>query len=123
MANERRHATEQTAPFERMPEHDRRVGRGDDFAGDAWRNAETGQVMWSGVGVDLNAAYLDQLLKREGVDLPATAVSEREHPYKGAEERAIEAAIAESERWDDVEFADPPNGEPPAVGSGVFGVS
>ncbi len=34
----------------RVPEHDRRIARGDDFAGDAWRHLETGELRYVAVG-------------------------------------------------------------------------
>jgi hypothetical protein len=40
--------------FTRLPEHDRRVANGDDFAGDAWRNEATGEIVYSIVGGDMN---------------------------------------------------------------------
>jgi len=36
--------------YERAPEHDRRFSRGDDFAGDAWRNRRTGALRYVAVG-------------------------------------------------------------------------
>jgi hypothetical protein len=33
----------------RAPELDRRVERGDDYAGDAWRYITTGEVKWTAV--------------------------------------------------------------------------
>jgi len=36
--------------FERAPNHDRRIRRGDDFAGDAWRDLETGSIVYVAVG-------------------------------------------------------------------------
>jgi hypothetical protein len=36
--------------WKRAPEHDKRIERGDDFAGDAYRNAETGELRWVAVG-------------------------------------------------------------------------
>lgn len=44
----------------RMPELDKRVALGDDFAGDAWRHILTGQVRWAVVGVDINIAKYEQ---------------------------------------------------------------
>lgn len=41
--------------FVRVPEQDRRIGRGDDFAGDAWLDRHTGQIVYGAVGVDRNA--------------------------------------------------------------------
>jgi len=35
----------------RVPEHDRRISRGDDFAGDAWQHFGTGAIRWCVVGV------------------------------------------------------------------------
>lgn len=40
--------------FERAPEHDRRVDRGDGFAGDAWRNRDTGVLRHVSIGCDPN---------------------------------------------------------------------
>jgi hypothetical protein len=37
------------ATFTRAPEHDRRIGRGDDFAGDAWMDS-TGAITYTVVG-------------------------------------------------------------------------
>jgi hypothetical protein len=34
----------------RAPQHDKRFARGDDYAGDAWRNAETGEIKMVAVG-------------------------------------------------------------------------
>ena len=45
--------------WSRAPEHERRIGRGDDFAGDAWRHARTGHLRWVAVGRDPNAAAED----------------------------------------------------------------
>jgi hypothetical protein len=36
--------------FQRAPNHDRRIRRGDDFAGDAWRDRETGAIVYVAVG-------------------------------------------------------------------------
>ena len=36
--------------WERAPEHDKRIGRGDDYAGDAWRHVETGELRYVAVG-------------------------------------------------------------------------
>lgn len=41
--------------FVRIPEQDRRIGRGNDFAGDAWLDRHTGQIVYGAVGVDRNA--------------------------------------------------------------------
>lgn len=41
--------------FIRAPQHDRRIGRGDDFAGDAWLDQRTGEIEYGAVGVDRNA--------------------------------------------------------------------
>lgn len=38
----------------RQPDHDRRIARGDDFAGDAWLDTETGAIVYSVVGYDRN---------------------------------------------------------------------
>jgi hypothetical protein len=38
------------ARFIRVPEHDRRIRRGDDFAGDAWLDLATGEVIYVAVG-------------------------------------------------------------------------
>lgn len=44
--------TEPSTRFVRAPEHDRRVRRGDDFAGDAWRDRDTGEIKYVAVGVE-----------------------------------------------------------------------
>lgn len=41
--------------FVRSPQHDKRVPRGDNFAGDAWIDQETGQIVYGVVGHDRNA--------------------------------------------------------------------
>lgn len=41
--------------YTRAPEHDKRIARGDDFAGDAWRNRETATIRWVAVGHNPNA--------------------------------------------------------------------
>lgn len=45
--------------YTRAPEHDRRIKRGDDFAGDAWLNNETGQIEYGAVGYDRNRLDAD----------------------------------------------------------------
>lgn len=47
-------AAPRAVAFERAPEHDRRISRGDGFAGDAWRNCETGVLRHVSVGHDPN---------------------------------------------------------------------
>ena len=42
------------ARYERQPDHDRRIGRGDDFAGDAWRDRQNGEITYVAVGHDPN---------------------------------------------------------------------
>lgn len=44
----------------RKPEHDRRIERGDDFAGDAWLNTRTGNIEWGTVGCDRNKMEADE---------------------------------------------------------------
>lgn len=39
----------------REPDNDRRIGRGDDFAGDAWRDRQTGEIKYVAVGHNPNA--------------------------------------------------------------------
>ena len=46
--------------YTRAPEHDRRIKRGDDFAGDAWLNNETGQIEYGAVGYDRNRLDADE---------------------------------------------------------------
>lgn len=36
--------------WERVPEKDRRIERGDDYAGDAWRYIVTGEIKYTAVG-------------------------------------------------------------------------
>lgn len=40
--------------WERLPEKDKRFAQGDDYAGDAWRHREIGEVRWVVVGYDPN---------------------------------------------------------------------
>jgi hypothetical protein len=41
--------------FVRAPDHDMRVAHGDDFAGDAWLDRKTRQIVYGTVGHDRNA--------------------------------------------------------------------
>jgi hypothetical protein len=36
--------------WKRVPEHDRRFARGDDFAGDAWQNMQSDEIKYVAVG-------------------------------------------------------------------------
>lgn len=36
--------------FVRAPQHDKRFARGDDYAGDGWRNEKTGEIKMVAVG-------------------------------------------------------------------------
>jgi hypothetical protein len=45
-----RYLSRWTDRWERAPEHDRRIARGDDFAADAWRNLRTGKIRLVAVG-------------------------------------------------------------------------
>ena len=40
--------------YARQPQNDRRFARGDDFAGDAWQDTQTGEVTYTVVGHDPN---------------------------------------------------------------------
>lgn len=55
-ARERSDEIDQDPPkrYERVPQFDRRFARGDDFAGDAWRDRWTGKIEYGAVGVDRN---------------------------------------------------------------------
>ena len=44
--------------YVRHPEGDRRIARGDDFAGDCWQNTETNELRYVAVGRDPNAGAL-----------------------------------------------------------------
>lgn len=46
-----------TQHYERKPEHDRRIARGDDFAGNAYLDTTTGEIIWVAVGVDPNRVW------------------------------------------------------------------
>ena len=46
----------ETQRFVRAPDCDKRVANGDDFAGDAWLDQETRQIVYGAVGHDRNAA-------------------------------------------------------------------
>jgi hypothetical protein len=54
--SERASARSHDHRYERTPEHDRRIGHGDAFAGDAWRDRESGVLRWTTVGADPNRA-------------------------------------------------------------------
>lgn len=41
--------------YVRAPHLDKRIARGDDFAGDAWLDTHTGEIVFSAVGADRNA--------------------------------------------------------------------
>jgi hypothetical protein len=43
-----------TPRYIRQQQHDRRIGRGDDFAGDAYEDTATGVIVYVAVGVDPN---------------------------------------------------------------------
>lgn len=45
---------ESSGRFVRRPEEARRIGRGDDFAGDAWADTQTGALRWVAVDFDPN---------------------------------------------------------------------
>ena len=40
--------------YTREPDNDKRIGRGDDFAGDAWRDRESGEIKYVAVGQNPN---------------------------------------------------------------------
>lgn len=46
--------------YERKPEHDRRIGRGDDFSGDAWIDSKTGEIVYGAVGRDRNRIVYEE---------------------------------------------------------------
>jgi hypothetical protein len=62
------------ARYVRKPEADKRVSRGDDFAGDAWIDATTGETVYTVVGFDRNQRptmiVQDGRAVPAGVDLP-----------------------------------------------------
>lgn len=41
----------------RQAQHDRRIARGDDWAGDAWLDTRTGQIVYMVVGHDPNREH------------------------------------------------------------------
>lgn len=45
----------ETLRFVRVPNCDKRIANGDDFAGDAWLDQETRRIVYGAVGHDLNA--------------------------------------------------------------------
>jgi hypothetical protein len=45
-----------TNRYTREPDRDKRLNRGDDFAGDAWRDNETGKIKYVAVNRDPNDA-------------------------------------------------------------------
>jgi hypothetical protein len=40
----------------RAPEHDKRLGRGDDRTADAWRHTSTGEIGWIEIGFNLDGS-------------------------------------------------------------------
>lgn len=59
----------------RKPEADRRISRGDDFAGDAWLDTQTGETVYTVVGFDRNEqptmiVESGQAVSTAGVALP-----------------------------------------------------
>ncbi len=44
--------------WKRAPQHDRRIGRGDDFAGDAWVKTATGAIHYTAVGRRISTSLL-----------------------------------------------------------------
>jgi hypothetical protein len=46
----------ETQRFVRAPDCDKRLANGDDFAGDAWLDQKTRQIVYGAVGHDRNAA-------------------------------------------------------------------
>lgn len=103
----------QQAAFERVPEEDRRIGRGDDFAGDAWRNTKTGEIEWGTVGVDRNAqvrrlndldrnGQQDHLLDRQQfVEQKGLRIEQ----LQAAEEASAEAVISAKQERKAAEYA------------------
>jgi hypothetical protein len=54
-------ATDKTKRFFRIHAYDRRIARGDDFAGDAWLDKASGRIAYSAVGHDRNVSMgIDQ---------------------------------------------------------------
>lgn len=51
--------------YTRAPEHDKRIERGDDFAGDAWLNNGTGSIEYGAVGHDRNRLDADESEREE----------------------------------------------------------
>jgi hypothetical protein len=49
-ATQDRNSTDRNDRFQRVSNHDRRIRRGDDFAGDTWRDRETGAITYVAVG-------------------------------------------------------------------------
>lgn len=47
--------------YVRAPEHDRRISRGDDFAGGAWLDTVTGEIVYGAVGYDKNLGRFSDL--------------------------------------------------------------
>jgi hypothetical protein len=58
------------SPWHREPSSDRRIRRGDDYAGDAWRNVHSGELRHVGVGqrpeCDARELALDLELAQQG---------------------------------------------------------
>lgn len=55
--------------YQRQPQRDRRIKRGDDFAGDAWLDTKTGQIVYGVVGYDYNSKTETDEQERAQADL------------------------------------------------------
>src|ERR1700730_3428030 len=50
----------------RKPEHDKRIARGDDYAGDAWLDTWTDRLRWGVVGHNMNLQEAQNLAAKFG---------------------------------------------------------
>lgn len=57
-----------TKRFVRTPDCDKRIANGDDFAGDAWLDQETRQIVYGAVGHDRNLSTTKQQIILDNIE-------------------------------------------------------
>lgn len=73
----RAHVAGEAVRYVRKPEADRRISRGDDFAGDAWLDTQTGETVYTVVGFDRNQQ--PTMIVRDGRAVSTAGVQEVPH--------------------------------------------
>jgi hypothetical protein len=67
--------------YSRMPAADKRIARGDDFAGDAWLDTATGDTVYTVVGFDRNA--VPTMAVENGSAVPLGVLASRGKTFSG----------------------------------------